>query len=151
MGAWVMFASAFPRGCEPQRNAKKNVTFEAKGQRLFYVHNQNAQTVYLAFINRTGTAHAGWTSKIDADKWSALTLDDRTLTFHCVETKPGSEQRVACRSVIGVCLQNNVQFDKNSQGSYWVAENEDLDLINEKVFARGISAKRVKQGNEGLR
>lgn len=118
---------------------KDSIGFRAKGQVLFYLHNKGENPVYLVFRNTTGTAHAGWTSKIDPNQWSALTLEDRYLPFHCVEQTRSSEQRISCKESIEACVFTHVTFSKESIGSYWVADNETLSLIDEKVRARGIT------------
>lgn len=133
--------NAFPKGCYPLSLDKENITFKTKDQQLFYVHNKSELVVYLAFINRTGTAHAGWTTKIDGGSWSALALADSKLTFHCVEERPGSEQRVDCARVIEACRQAGLTFSKESLGNYWVANNNTYDVINEAVRRRGITPK----------
>lgn len=131
----------FPKGCDPLPGIENTLDFKAKGQVLFYVHNKGALPIYLSFINKTGTAHAGWTTKLDPDRWSALTINDRTLSFHCIEEKPGSEQRVRCYEAVEACTVQGTGFDKGNSGSYWVSDNADINTIIEKVRARNIKLK----------
>lgn len=132
---------AFPKNCQPMSDIKDSIAFKAKGQALFYLHNKGDNPIYMVFRNATGTAHAGWTSKIDPKQWSALTIEDRTLPFHCVEQTPRSEQRISCKRVIEACLFKHVLFSKESIGSYWVADNEGLEMVDEKVRAKGVQFK----------
>lgn len=137
----VMDIVAFPKGCNPLSGIKNTITFNAKGQALYFIHNKGMFPIYLAFTNTTGTAHAGWTTKLDSQQWSALTLEDRSLPFRCIEEKPGSEQRVSCERVVEACLYVKVIFNKKNKGSYWVADNDTLEMIDEKVRAQGIQFK----------
>ncbi len=131
----------FPKNCRPLMTVSESFTLQAdKADSLFYIHNESDEKMFVVALNNTGTAAAGWTSSLDKKKWSVLLLNSKRLTFNCVLSRPGSEYRVPCSSVVKVCEMKGVS-GKKANTSYWAVENIAFDFIQEKLAYRGIATK----------
>jgi hypothetical protein len=124
--------------CTPVNQAMKGTSLNLpKGsQPLYGIRNISTQPVQLSAVNKTGTAQAGWDSRLNANHWSALTLTHKPLTFTCMQGK----KTVPCNSVITVCQFRQAEFTEKAGGSYWVAENVTGSDIIAALAKRGIDA-----------
>jgi len=105
-------------------------------QQLFGFNNQSTQSTTLMFVNKTGSAQAGWDTKLGPNRWAVLALYGKSLTFSCMQ----NNKTVPCQNVIKLCQFRRAEFDISSKGSYWVTENTQPDNLIESIAKRHIDA-----------
>ncbi len=96
---------------------------EAK-QRLFLFQNQLSHDLLIDPVLEEPAASAGWSTRLQPSKWSALVLGRTHLEFSCIEQRPGAMQYIDCEQVVTVCQIPKVKLAQS--GSYWLAENQSL-------------------------
>ena len=105
--------------------------FNEQGMYVFYNHSQMPLELNREIANNedmhAGSA-AGWTSTIQPDQWSALSLSLAPFVMNCTSLAEGKRTSIACEKVLSVC-QLKLKETQNLSGSYWLAENITLDKL----------------------
>lgn len=136
----ALFAeSTLPKGCQAIPVQGESVTLKAKKNKLVFIHNISNLDLWITHPVTDPGASAGWTSRLQAGKWSALVVDKPTFILNCIESRPGHEQQVPCEGVIAVCKWKGVKIPASAQGNtFWVAEDLSLDGLTAAVGGRGF-------------
>jgi hypothetical protein len=135
----MLFAeAALPDGCRVVAVQGDSVILKAKKGRLVFIHNLLATDLWLTHPVNSPGASAGWPSRIQAERWSALVVDKSSFPLSCIESKPGHEQQVACRGVIAVCQWKKVKWPDSSEGSFWAGEDMSLAELRASLGGRGF-------------
>lgn len=129
--------SILPRGCQAVTVQGNAVTIQAKNNALIFIHNITAVDMWITHPVTDPGASAGWTSRLQRDKWSALSLEKGPFVLNCIESRPGHEQQVPCEGTIAVCKWKQATFPENAKGTFWAAENMSLPALKAAVGARG--------------
>lgn len=133
------YALDLPKSCNLVGITSDNLTLKGQKERLVFIHNISETDLYLSHIsNDDPGAQAGWTSRINKNKWSVLKLDKTELSFQCVEYRPGHEQQTSCQNKLSVCQIIPAEKPTNDSGNYWVAENLTLSKLLQAVSSRGF-------------
>lgn len=129
-----------PATCNPIPIEGEAVTLHAKKPTLMLIHSLSKGTLWLTHPVADPGASAGWTSQLDANKWSAFRVNKASFEINCVESSPGHEQQIPCEGAIAICAWSGVKFvGKGQDGNYWVAENMDLNSLPHQIKTRGFS------------
>jgi hypothetical protein len=135
----VMAESTLPSGCQAVAVQGDSVTLKAKKNSLFFIHNLSVTDMWLTHPITDPGASAGWTTRLQASKWSALALMKGPFIINCVESRPGHEQEVPCKGLIAVCKWIEVKIPKNSKSTtFWAAEDMSLSGLTAAVGDRGF-------------
>lgn len=135
----ALFAeSTLPKGCQAIPVQGESVTLKAKKNKLVFIHNISNLDLWITHPVTDPGASAGWTSRLQAGKWSALVVDKPTFILNCIESRPGHEQQVPCEGVIAVCKWKGVKIPASAQGTFWVAEDLSLDGLTAAAGGRGF-------------
>lgn len=129
--------STLPEGCQAVKVQGNSVTVEAKKNSLVFIHNLSTADIWITHPVVDPGASAGWTSRLQGDNWSALSLEKGPFVLNCIESKPGHEQQIPCEGTIAVCQWKKVKFPDNAKGTFWAAENMSLSALTAAVGARG--------------
>ena len=87
------------------------------------------------------------TVKLAPAHWAALELssaelNDKTLQFHCVESRPGHEQEVSCQGMLKACRWQNFKDSKerrSGEGIFWAGVNlNSLPSLKQQLQVSGI-------------
>lgn len=108
-------------------------------QRVYLINNVADYIVVINKVtNRTGM-NAGWVTRLDAGNWSALAMDGDDTSFNCMARRevPPSMGYVSCAEALKVCMVAPAQGNTNG-GSYWIAENQDLSTVMQKMKEKGL-------------
>lgn len=130
--------STLPAGCQALAVQGETVTIKAKDARLIFIHNITAHDLWITHPVANSGVSAGWTSRLEGGKWSALALDKPPFIIGCIESKPGHEQQIPCEGSIAMCHWPQVSVPDGQQGSFWAAENMSLSALTAAVGGRGF-------------
>jgi len=135
--------TSFPPGCEATR-------FEFKADRLILGNHKNSIQPYLYFLSNHSNnkiwlnfkdkkePNAGKSTILDPNNWSVMALDKAEYEFHCIEEGPGFMHHIPCKSALSVCHFPYAYFKGNKKGTYWVIENQSLQLALQGARSSGI-------------
>lgn len=135
----VLAESTLPAGCQGIAVQGEAVTLKSKKSKLVFIHNLTNTDLWITHPVTNPGASAGWTSRIQAGNWSALTVDKPSFVLNCIESRPGHEQQIPCEGSIAVCQWKGAKIpnaDKN--GTFWAAEDMSLQGLTAAVSARGF-------------
>tara|TARA_R110000868_G_scaffold392875_1_gene663732 strand:- start:44008 stop:44490 length:483 start_codon:yes stop_codon:yes gene_type:complete len=105
-------------------------------QTLVLIHNTSQQSFWLNHPTNQPMS-AGWASQIDADHWSALTVENKKFAISCSTLNPS--KILNCKKLITVCVMPKTQFPKNMNGGFWVTENKFQPALIPAIKARKIT------------
>jgi hypothetical protein len=147
-------------GCSASSSAKKNafsqycdsvslnvnasaiiLNTQNNASQLFFVHNMSKQTVLLNKGNRNmGAANAGWSSDLDAGKWSAINLTKvKNFELVCQKNAAGPNAALNCSKVLFVCHAKNVHYQAAPTSAYWITENQTEKNFIKAIQQRGVA------------
>lgn len=138
----VLFAYAddtIPASCKPTAVQGETVMLNAEKPVLVVIHNLSATDLWITHPVSDPSASAGWSSRLSAGNWSALTLDQQKFELSCIESRPGHEQQIPCEGVIAVCTWSKVKLPEKSNGTYWAAEDQSLSNLLAQLGGRGFT------------
>lgn len=124
--------------CKPVKVADETVFLSAKKPLIMMIHNLSNTDLWITHPVSEPSASAGWSSRIQAGKWSALALDKDNFELSCIESRPGHEQQVPCHSVISVCRWSKVTMPSQAENTYWAGENMKLASLLEHLGGKGF-------------
>lgn len=130
-------AATVPEGCQALAVQGEMAVLSAKHTKLVFIHNVSDSDLWLTHPQKDVGASAGWTSRVQADHWSALALDQVSFELSCIESRPGHEQAAPCEGLISVCQWRGAKMPKMGQGTFWVAEDLSLQELTAAVGGRG--------------
>lgn len=108
-------------------------------QSLFLLHNVSGETFQVTHPVGGGTASAGWTSEIDAGRWSAFAADSKAFKLSCMKPADGNVKTLPCENVLNVCELPSPKMPSDLSGSFWVSENKNREGVLAEIKSRGIS------------
>ena len=111
---------------------------DAPKQSLILIHNKTKNPLWVTHPSTNPSMHAGWSTPLAVKRWSAIAVDRNHFRIQCIEAMPGAEQQISCRVSIQICEVEGPKFTKTNGGSYWVAENQRLEKLIQKVVQREI-------------
>lgn len=142
IGCSILHAeSTLPEGCQAVVVQGESILLKSKKSKLVYIHNISPFDLWITHPVTEPGASAGWTTRLQADHWSALALDKPPFVLNCTESKPGHEQQIPCQGAIAVCQWNSIKAPKDAKGTFWAAEDMSLEALNAAVGARGFVMK----------
>ncbi|KTC84638.1 MULTISPECIES: hypothetical protein [Legionella] len=127
-----------PSSCKPVAVKGESVMVSAKKPLLVIIHNLSNSDLWITHPVSDPGASAGWSSRLQADNWSALALDKENFELSCIESKPGHEQQVPCQGAISLCSWAKVTMPAKETGTYWAGENMTLSNLKEHLGGRGF-------------
>jgi hypothetical protein len=103
--------------------------------RVFLIHNSTSGAIVINQLNTTGAmGGAGWTSKIDANQWSALAMSQSNLALNCESFSPPYYRMMDCSTGLSVCSYQS----KGNTGSFWIVENTSFPNVIKTLKQRKI-------------
>jgi len=115
------------------------IDLQTKGQGWYIFHNDSLQTIWLNSVIKNPAASAGWGSKLEAQKYSLLTLDSKKLIFTC-SIQEGSEFKIVpCKHYMHVSeVLSSTANNTARAGSFWVVEDVPLKDLKSLAAKRDI-------------
>ena len=138
ISSYLCAESTLPAGCQPVTVQGEAVTLQVKKSKLVFIHNLSKTDLWITHPVTDPSASAGWASRLQADKWSALAVDKPDFVIQCIESKPGHEQQVPCEGAIAVCQWRGVKIPNSAAGTFWVDEDKSLGELTAAIGARGF-------------
>ncbi len=103
---------------------------------LVMVHNSSDLDLWL--LSSLSDHAFGESSHLQAGNWSALIASKEKIAVRCIESKPGHEQQISCKTVIAICEWPAVTLPKQGlNDELWAAENQHLAPLLEKLGGHG--------------
>lgn len=113
--------AALPKGCIIEDVKEDDIQLENQASSVVYVQNKKDVDVFLA------NNDAQLTSRLMPGVWSVLLVKDiKKIQFSCIESKPGSEQKISCMNVLNICRIKKVTVSESFKQSLWLVQNESL-------------------------
>ena len=131
----------YPKGCSPWIIQTPEVVLSSQQPTVMMLHNVSETDLWITQVLKDNPGvNAGFTSLLQAGKWSALTFDKPTeaLTIRCIESKPGHEQSVPCADVLAVCQWLKTKLPEPATGAFWAGENMDFNPLKAYIERRGF-------------
>lgn len=137
----VLSVTDVPKSCHMLSNITNNAVLKRDNTMTYLIKNISDQQLWLTHPNEDLGASAGWTSQLDAGRWSAIHLEKNkeAFTLNCIETKPGREQQIPCRGVLIVCGDAKMKAPDDLASSFWAGENLPFDELINHLKGRGFS------------
>ncbi|KTD45799.1 hypothetical protein Lrub_2596 [Legionella rubrilucens] len=127
-----------PASCQPVAVQGESVMLSAKKPLLILIHNLSKNDLWITHPVSDPSASAGWSSRLQSDKWSALALDKEAFELSCIESKPGHEQQIPCTGAIAVCQWPVVTMPAQSSGTFWAGEDMTLSALLTHLGGNGF-------------
>jgi len=134
-----------PNTCQPIAVQEEAVELTTKKPALILIHNLSKNDLWITHPVSDPSASAGWSSRLQAGKWSALSLDKEKFAFTCIESKPGHEQQIPCKEAVAVCKFSNVTNPTQSKGTFWAGEDMSLPSLLTYLGGRGFELPSSKE------
>lgn len=141
--------SDFPEGCVSDNYEYKDnnliLNLSSPEQSLFLFHNISDMNYWVDHpVTIDPGASAGWASTLNAGHWSALTVgkmrDAENFAISCATmAENGKLTYLDCKDVLKACSAENVKFKSGDNGSYWVAENQELNTLLKTIKSSGAT------------
>lgn len=135
----------FPASCKPIAVQGESIVLKTKQPQVVLIHNLSASDLWITHPVSDPSASAGWSSRLEAGNWSALTVDKESFELSCIESKPGHEQQVPCSGVTAICEWQNVKIPEQLTGTFWAGENLTLQALTGHLHGRGFEWPAVSQ------
>lgn len=128
----------YPKGCTPLVLHDPIALLSNKKPIVMMLHNLSDNDLWITHPTKNPGAQAGFSSLLQAGKWSALALTaaQKSFPLMCIESKPGHEQQISCADVMAVCQWQNSTLPQAASGNYWAGEN--MDLLPLKAYIERI-------------
>ncbi|MFI4919761.1 MAG: hypothetical protein ACHP65_09420 [Legionellales bacterium] len=130
--------SLLPAGCQPVAVQGESLTVAVEKNKLVFFHNLTNADLWLTHPSTKSGVSAGWTSRFQANNWSALVIDKGAFVLNCIESRPGHEQQVPCEGAVAVCQWQGAKIPAGSQGIFWAGEDLSLGALTAAIGARGF-------------
>lgn len=130
--------ASLPKGCAALAVQGDSVTLSAKTPKVIFIHNLSQTDLWLTHPVVNASASAGWTSRIQADHWSALAVDKASFIISCIESTPGHEQGIPCEGAIAVCQWKGAKIPEKEKGTFWAGEDLNLAELIAAIGGRGF-------------
>lgn len=128
-----------PATCQPLEVKGESLMLSAKKPMLVLIHNLSSSDLWITHPVSDPGASAGWSSRLQTGKWSALAVDKASFELSCIESKPGHEQQVPCTGAIAVCRWDEVTLPASQQnGTFWAAEDMTLSALTTQLGGNGF-------------
>lgn len=143
-------ATVYPKGCSPLVIKGETVTFEAKKNKMVFIHNSASNDLWITHPSGDQSASAGWSSRLQPNHWSALAIENGVFLVYCIESRPGHEQQVPCEGAIAACEWTSPVFAKDAKGTFWAGEDMSVSELIAALGERGFGLTTInkQQGNE---
>lgn len=145
---WVFFCllsvKAFaqeilPFACQPLMVKAQALDIATEKPVLLLVHNLSQSDLWLTHVLADSSANAAWSTRLQADHWSALAVEKGAFSVSCIESQPGHEQQVACSEVLAVCEWSIPALPQaQSSGTFWAAEDMSLPSLTARLGRNGF-------------
>jgi hypothetical protein len=129
----------FPVGCVPFVVIGPQLSLPSGPPRVVMLHNLSDGDLWLTHQPDKHHASAGWSSHLQSEHWSALSLMQHAFTLQCIESKPGHEQPVDCSAVLAVCQWPRSRLPQDiTTVTHWASENMLLSPLMAYIERRGF-------------
>jgi hypothetical protein len=139
MASWgVMAEEPFPYECKVMPVSSGTLMLPANAPALVMLHNQSDSELWITHPISDPSASAGWSSRLQSNRWSAFALGSQAFELSCIESKPGHEQQIPCSGVITVCQWLGIKTTDKQPVPYWAGENMPLSELLAHLSQRGF-------------
>ncbi|MGQ3890741.1 hypothetical protein [Legionella sp. CNM-4043-24] len=128
----------FPASCQPIAVQSDSLILKTTKPLVVLIHNISSSDLWITHPVSDPGASAGWSSRLQAGNWSALSVDKASFELSCIESKPGHEQQVPCVGMIGVCEWPGVKIPAQLTGTFWAGEDMALPALTAHIGGRGF-------------
>lgn len=135
----VCAEEAFPKGCKAMPITGGTLMLPEGTPALIVIHNLSEMDLWVTHpISDSNGASAGWSTRLQADRWSAFAQGDKAFELSCIESKPGHEQQVPCSKVLAACQWAGIKTPDKQNAPFWAGENLPLKELLSHVEKRGF-------------
>ena len=127
----------YPKKCVPFVVHGALLNMLVKPPAIVMIHNLSKNDLWMTHQSHDGVS-AGWSSKLNSGRWSALAMTKSEFNMSCIESTPGHEQNIECSDSIAACVLSPVKMPDNSRGVFWAGENRSLSTLIAYIERRGF-------------
>ena len=131
----------YPKNCVPWPVKEAQPTYIAAQPVVLLIHNLSSNDLWITQPLSDRGAQAGFSSLLQAGKWSALVLSqgNEKQNLKCIESIPGHEQEISCTNVLAICQWLKPKFPEQSSGVFWGGENMNLAPLQAYLARQGYN------------
>lgn len=107
----------------------KNIILSAADEKksvVYVLHNVDKASLWIDHPSARG-AHAGWSSYLRQNRWSAVVLNRKNFVITCATIDPDKVTYRDCSKSIKVCTFPKLNYQSKRKGTYWLLEDKDWD------------------------
>lgn len=135
LGMSIAKASELPKGCRILDVNKPDIELSSAKDLMFYIQNDHTSDIYLA--DKDDPLR---TIKISPKHWGVFIAKAKQPSeFSCIESKPGSEQKLACQGMIKICQIETMKYGEPYLNGFWAAQDLTLDQSIDALTLKHIS------------
>ncbi|MCH9756127.1 MAG: hypothetical protein K0U37_02905 [Gammaproteobacteria bacterium] len=135
----------FPNNCRPFAIKGESINLPAGTPRLIMLHNLSKFDLWITHPLSEKENNAGWSSRLQANRWSALSLGKKTFELSCIESRPGHEQQISCEQALAVCEWPITARPEKAHGVVWAGENMPLSALTAYIGRLGFELPQKTQ------
>lgn len=130
---------SFPRGCKAISVSGGTLMLPEGTPSLIIIHNLSEMDLWVTHpISDSNGASAGWSTRLQSDRWSAFAQGKKAFELSCIESKPGHEQQIPCSKALAACQWVGVEIPGKQAAPFWAGENLPLKDLLSYVERRGF-------------
>jgi len=146
LGASLSFAD---RSLIPANRKELNYSFKSNlltlhlenttKPKLYLIYNKKMERLLLSHPDRRRITNAGWDSMLKSGNWSAFIVNRPNFVISCRPLQKNFQAKpvISCSRVLTVCVYRHIKInDPAMKGTFWVAEDQSLETILERIKAR---------------
>jgi len=136
----VSAEESFPNGCKAMPVSGGTLMLPENKPALIVIHNLSEMDLWVTHpISDSNGASAGWSTRLQTDRWSAFVQWGKASELSCIESKPGHEQQVPCSKVLAACQWSGIKTPRKENAPFWAGENLSLKELLSHLKKRGLS------------
>lgn len=123
----------FPASCKPILIKKESFLVGDSKPQLILINNRAKTDIWITHPVEDPSTSAGWSTRLEPEKWAALTVDKPSFELTCIESTPGHEQQIPCINTVAACQWPTLPSSQKNVGTLWAAENLSLSNLLERL------------------
>lgn len=135
----------FPPACKAFAVKGESAKLPVGTPRVVMLHNISEFDLWITHTASANDNTEDFSSRLQANLWSALALEKKAVEINCIESRPGHEQQISCEQTLAVCEWPITSRPENMQGVFWAGENMPLSALTAYIGRRGFELPQKAQ------
>jgi hypothetical protein len=129
-------APMLPKHCSAIAVQGELLKLQSKKRTLVFIHNTTTMDLWITHLAEKAEVPGDWTSKLQANHWSAIVVPKGSFSLQCIESRPGHEQQVPCEGVIGACRWKKAKIPPGNEAV--IGEDMGLAALEAVIGGKAV-------------